>query len=150
MNAIIEKQSQDHKNIHRLYADAEKCFEKLCLKYSLIEMVRTGYNKNDRKMLCEINKITEIVVGNAIGNTQSIEIKEVVKQGLIVVPTMSCATTAKVNNVGEKVDFKYGEIEIGMSIYMDDISGVGGPEEVKKWNRKMCKNGSGKKKRNKG
>ena len=29
---------------------------------------------------------------------------------------MCCAATAKVNDVGEKVDYKYGEIEIGMSI----------------------------------
>ena len=26
MNAIIEKQRQDHKNIYIFYADAEKCF----------------------------------------------------------------------------------------------------------------------------
>ena len=47
-------------------------------------------------------------------------------------PTMCCETTAKVNDVREKVDYKYGEIEIGMSMYMDDISVSGGPEEVKK------------------
>ena len=44
---------------------------------------------------------------------------------------MNCATKAKAN-VGEKVDYKYCEIEIGMSIYMDDISVAEGPEEVKK------------------
>ena len=33
---------------------------------------------------------------------------------------MCCATTAKVNDVGEKVDCKYGEIKIGMSIYMEE------------------------------
>ena len=43
---------------------------------------------------------------------------------------MCCATTAKVNNVGEKVAYKYGEIEIGMLIYMDDISVAGWLEEV--------------------
>ena len=59
---------------------------------------------------------------------------------------MFCATTAKVNDVGEKVDYKYGEIEIGMSIYMDDISVAGGPEEVKKRNKEITKNGSGKEK----
>ena len=32
MNAIIEKQRQDHKNNYILYADAEKCFYKLWLK----------------------------------------------------------------------------------------------------------------------
>ena len=31
---------------------------------------------------------------------------------------MCFETTVKVNNVGEKVDYKYGKIEIEMSIYI--------------------------------
>ena len=31
-----------------------------------------------------------------------------------------------------------------MSIYMDDTSVAGGPEEVKKRNKEMCNNGGGK------
>ena len=54
-------------------------------------------------------------------------------------PTMCSVTTAKVNDAREKVDYKYGEIEIGMSIYMDDISVSGGPEEVKKGIRKCAR-----------
>ena len=46
--------------------------------------------------------------------------------------------------MGEKNDYKYGEIQIAMSIYMNDISLAGGPEKVKKKNKEMCKNGSGK------
>ena len=115
-----------------LYADAEKCFGKLWVKDSLIEMERIGYNKSDIKMLYEISKTTEIVVDIATGKTENIEITEVVKQGSIFGPTLCCATTAKVNDVGEKFDYKYGKIEIDLSIYMDDISVVGRPEEVKK------------------
>ena len=36
MNAIIEKQRLEHKNTYILFADAEKCFDKLWLKDSLI------------------------------------------------------------------------------------------------------------------
>ena len=53
----------------------------LWLKDSLIEMERIGYNKNDIKMLYKINKTTEIFVDTAIGNKESIEITEVVKEG---------------------------------------------------------------------
>ena len=68
-----------------------------------------------------------LVVDTAIENTESIEITEVVKQGSIFGPTVCCATTAKVNDVGEKVDYKYGDIEISISIYMNYISVEGGP-----------------------
>ena len=106
MNAIIEKQRQDNKTTYILYADAEKCFDKHWLKDGLIEMERIGYNKSDIKILYEINKTTEIVVYTVIGNTESIEITEVVKQGSILGPTMCCALTAKVNDLGEKVYYK--------------------------------------------
>ena len=45
---------------------------------------------------------------------------------------MCCATTVKINDVREKVDYKYREIEIVMSIYIDCVPVAEGPEEVKK------------------
>ena len=57
---------------------------------------------------------------------------------------MFCVTI-KVNDVGEKTDYTFGDIEVGMSIYMDDTSVAGGPEEVKKGIRKCTKMEVGKK-----
>ena len=48
---------------------------------------------------------------------------------------MCSASIAKVNEVGEKVSYEYGSIEIGMSVYMDDISAAGDPEQVRKAKR---------------
>ena len=90
-------------------------------------------------MLYEINKTTEIVADTTNGNTKSIEITQIVKQGSVFGPTMCCAMTAKVNDVGERVEYKHGEIEIGMSIYVDDISVAVGPEKVKKGMRKCAR-----------
>ena len=77
-------------------------------------------------MFYEINTAKQKIVDTAIGNTESKEITEVIEQGAMFGPTISCATTVEVNDVGKKVDYKYGEIEIGMSIYIDDISVAGG------------------------
>ena len=132
INAIIKNKDKTSKILTYCFADAEKCFDKLWLKDSLIEMERIGYNKGDIKTLLKINKTTEIVIDTATGNTESIEATEVVKQGSTFGLTMCCEKTAKVNDVGNRADYKYGEIEIGISIYMDDISVARGPEEVKK------------------
>ena len=51
---------------------------------------------------------------------------------------MCCATTAKVNDVGETDDCKYETMEIGLSLYMDVISVAGRREEVKKDIRKFA------------
>ena len=56
-------------------------------------------------MLYEINKTTGTVVHDANGNTESMEIREVVKQGSIFGFKTYRATLPVVNNVGEKVDY---------------------------------------------
>ena len=90
MSAIIEKQRQDYKNICILYTGAEKCYDKVRLKDSLREMKRMVYVKNDIKILYETSKTTKIVADSAIGNTESTQILEVVKQGSIFGHTMCC------------------------------------------------------------
>ena len=45
---------------------------------------------------------------------------------------MCCATTARVDDIGEKVCCKYGQTGIRMPVFMDDISAVGGAEEIRK------------------
>ena len=79
INAMIEKQRQSHKNTYLFFADAEKCFDKLWLKDCLIDMEEIGYNRNDIKILYEMNKKAEIIVDTTVGQTESISIKEIVK-----------------------------------------------------------------------
>ena len=138
-NAIIEKQRQSHKNTYLFFADAEKCFDKLWLKDCLIDMEEIGYNRNDIKILYEMNKKAEIIVDTTVGQTESISIKEIVKQGSIFGPIMCCATTSKVNNIGEIVQYSYGKVDIGMSVYMDDIAAAGGIAENIKGIRNCAK-----------
>ena len=45
---------------------------------------------------------------------------------------MYCVTTARVNNFKEKVCYRYGDTEIDMPVFIDDISAVGEAEEIKK------------------
>ena len=45
---------------------------------------------------------------------------------------MYCTATSKVNDISEKVEVKYGEILIGMPIFMDDIAAIGGAEDIRK------------------
>ena len=101
INATIEKQRQSYKNTYLFFADAEKCFDKLWLKDCLIDMEEIGYNRNDVKILYKMNKKAEIIVDTTVGQTESISIKEIVKQGSIFGSIMCCATISRVNNLGE-------------------------------------------------
>ena len=86
INATIEKQRQSHKNTYLFFADAEKCFNKLWLKDCLIKLEEIGYNKNDITMIYKIIKKAKITVHTTVGQTESINIKEIVNQVSIFEP----------------------------------------------------------------
>ena len=83
MNTIIENQRAQKLSTYMFFADAVKCFDKLWLKDCLLEMYNLGYHRNTLKILYEMNKETDITIRIPIGNTDNIQVKEVVKHGTI-------------------------------------------------------------------
>ena len=45
-----------------------------------------------------------------VGNTDNIQVKEIVKQGIIFEPIMCCTDTSTVNNIGKEVKYRYVKI----------------------------------------
>ena len=138
-NLIIMNPIRQHKNqraqklnTYMFFADAVKCFDKLWLKDCLLEMYKLGYDPNTLKILYEMNKETDIIIRTPVGNTDNIQVKEVVKQGTIFGPIMCCAETSTVNSIGEEVKYSYGKINIGMPVFMDDIATAGKAEHIRK------------------
>ena len=131
MSVIIEKRRTERLNTYLFLADAVKCFDKLWLKDCFIELKTLGYKHNDLKILYEMNKRSIVTINIPFGETGSIEIEEIVKQGTTYGPIMCCVATTRVNDIGEKVCCN-GDTEIGMPVFMDDISAVGDAEEVRK------------------
>ena len=132
MNTIIENQRAQKLNTYMFFADAVKCFDKLWLKDCLLEMYNLGYDPNTLKILYEMNKETDVIIKTTVGNTDNIQVKEVVKQGTIFGPIMCCAETSTVNSIGEEVKYRYGKINIGMPVFMDDIATAGKAEHIRK------------------
>ena len=79
-----------------------------------------------------MNKETDVIIKTPVGNTDNIQVKEVVKQGTIFGPIMCCAETSTVNSIGEEVKYRYGKINIGMPVFMDDIATAGNTEHIRK------------------
>ena len=90
-------------------------------------------------MLYKINKTTEITKDTTTSSIESMKITEVVKQGSIFGPNIYCAAAAKVNDIGEKVFYRYGKIEISIAVCMDHISVTGGAEDVRKGIKKQAR-----------
>lgn len=67
------------------------------------------------------------------------------KQGTTYGPIIYCTNTTAVYSIGDRVEYRYGKIEEGMPLFMDDLSS----EEVgpcEKSNKKMQGDGNTQKK----
>ena len=132
VSTIIEQRRIEERNTYVFFADAVKCFDKLWLQDCIIELAKLGYNKNDLEILYKLNETAQVKINAPYGDTENIETKEVVKHGTTYGPIMCCASTARVNEIGEKVICNYGNIEIGMPVFMDDIAVIGDPDTIRK------------------
>ena len=97
----------------------------------IIELAKLGYSKNDLEVSYKLNETSQVKINTPYGDTENIEIKEVLKQGTYG-PIMCCASTVRVNEIGEKVIYECGNIEIGMPVFMDDIAAIGGADTIRK------------------
>ena len=122
VSAIIEQRRIEKRKT--FFADAVKCSDKLWLQECIIVLAKLDYNKNDLELLYKLNETVLVRTNTLYGDTENIEIKEVVKQGTTYGPIMCCASTARVNEIVGKVICKYGNIEIGMAVFMDDIAAI--------------------------
>ena len=132
MNTIIENQRAQKLNTCIFFADAVKCFDKLWLKDCLLEMYNLGYDPNTLKILYEMSKETDIIIRTPVGNTDNIQVKEVVKQGTIFGPIMCFIETFTVNSIGEEIKYRYDKINIRMPVFMDDIATTCKSEHIRK------------------
>ena len=73
-----------------------------------------------------MNETVQVKINTPYGDTENIEIREVIKQRTTYGPIMCRASTAKVNEIGEKVKLKHCSNR--------------GCRHNKKWNKKLQKN----------
>ena len=81
-------------------------------------MYKFGYDPKILKILYEMNKETGLIVRTPIGNTEHIQVKEVVTRDTIFGTITCCTETSNVNSIGEEVEYKYGKINIGMLVFV--------------------------------
>ena len=79
-----------------------------------------------------MNKHARIVINTPVGSTEEFVAKEIVKQGTIFGPKLCCASTDKVNEIGEKTPITYitPKLYIKGVIFVDDIAAAGRKEVV--------------------
>ena len=132
VSSIIGKKRIEKRNTYIFFTDTVKCFDKSWLQDCIIELAKLGHNKNELETLHKLSETAQVKINTPYGDTENIEIKEMEKQGKTFGPIMCRASAAKVNEIGKKVIFKYGRIEIGKPVFMDDIAAIGDVDTIRK------------------
>ena len=72
-----------------------------------------------------MNKETDIIIRTTVENAENIHVKE-------FGPIMCRAESSTANSIGEEVKYRYGKINIGMPVFLDDIAAAGKVEHISK------------------
>ena len=123
--AIIDYNNFINCETYIFFADAYKCFDKLDLKTSLIDLYEI-LGSQEAKLVYELNKKARITVKTPVGKTNPIEVEEITKQGTLYGPILCDINTDKVNSIGTKNISTIGpNIKCEASVYVDDIEQAG-------------------------
>ena len=136
LNTIIDHFKNKKQNLYILYADLEKCFDKLCLQDCIIELEETGVQIEEAMYVYGMNKKIRAMVETPHGKTEEFTIEEAVRQGTIWGPTLCCISTDRINKIIRQQTV-IGDIEIKCPTYVDDIVGAGTIEMIKDMEDRM-------------
>ena len=124
MMAIRDSNQKLKKNTYIFFADLVKCFDRLWLKDYIVDMRIAGVRERELRMLFKMNEKANIMIKTPAGITEEIKVKEIVKQGTVFGPRLCCASTGRVNDMGDPGrTIIYPNIEVGALAFVDDISG---------------------------
>ena len=137
VNTTIEEFKWRKENLYILFADLEKCFDKLWLKDCIFEIVEAGMPEEEAMYVYNMNKNIKIKVDTPVGKTNEFQLKEVVRQGTIMGPPLCGVSTDKINKIGKESMLKVHNIEIKSPVFVDDMLGMGNNEMVEEFSRKV-------------
>ena len=124
-NAVIDYNNFIGSETYVLFADAYKCFDKLDLKTSIIDL-KNILGSREAILQYNMNKKSNIVIDTPVGRSKKVEIGEIVKQGTLSGPVLCNINTDKVNRSGQKSITTIGpNVRVEALIYVDDIQQAG-------------------------
>lgn len=120
MMAVMDRNKWLGKEACVVFADAEKCFEKL-IDWSdcLLDMKKCGMRESEIALVMELNKEAIYSIITPYRETNKVRVQNIVKHGTIFGPLLYCENVKESNNIREKTACTYVRLSIGAMIYVD-------------------------------
>ena len=103
--SVIDNNRRLNKKTYLIFADAEKCYDKLWLEDCLVDLHHLGMREREIVMIHEMNKKIRIVVDTPVGKTNEFIAKNIVKRGSICATKLCCPNTGKFNLISPQPSY---------------------------------------------
>ena len=138
LNTVIEEFRFEKKDLYILFADLEKCFDKLWLRDSIVELVEAGMPIAEAMYVYKMNTKVTATVETPVGKTGTFNLNEIVRQGTVCAVDICGVSTDKINRIkGWETPLEASEVEIKHPVYVDDMIGMGTAKHIEEMEPKM-------------
>ena len=138
LGAVIDNNKRIGKETYIIFVDAEKCFDKLWLKDTLVDLHEAGLRERETNIIYEMNKMSTIFIKTPVGETKPITANEIVKQGTIYGPKLCCVSTDKINTLEEEcITYLSPDLYTKGLVFVDDMAMAGSREAIEKFGKNI-------------
>ena len=109
-----------NKKLYAEYFDLKKCFDKMVLINIMAGLWDSGIKGRIYRNIYKVNQKAVIRIKTAVGNTEEIEIGEILKQGSVIASTVAAHHTDEATRK-KHTGVYYGNIKVPMLLFQDDI-----------------------------
>ena len=133
VNSAIGEFRKNKENVYLLFADLEKCFDKLWLKDCIKDVIEAGMPDEEAMYIYKMNKNVKVTVDTPVGKTEMFKVEEVVRQGTITGPQLCSVTTDKINKLEKAPELEICGVGIQYPLFVDDAIGIGSKKTIEIW-----------------
>ena len=138
VNIVIEEFRAEKRELYILFADLEKCFDKLWLRDCIKEMIEAGMPVAEAIYIYKMNCKVRVIVETPVGQTNAFELEEIVRQGTVCAVDMCGVSTDKINRInGWEQPLTASGVVIEYPVYVDDMIGMGDAVMIEEMEPKM-------------
>ena len=101
LQAIIEDNKNDKKDTYILFADAEKCLDRLLLNDACNELKKNGFPE-EVQLIRKMNSKTIVAIDTPVGYTNEITLHTIVKHVTVMGPIFCIVETDEIYKILEK------------------------------------------------
>ena len=137
VNSWVAEKKARKSDGYLLFADLEKCFDKLWLRDCIKEVCEAGMSIPEATCILKMNRDVKATVDTPFGMSESFEAEEIVWQGMVKVPQLCSVSTDRINKMQDNINTEVSEVVVKSAVFVDDMNGMGSAEKIEDMGRKM-------------